>query len=56
MALGFNLLHVAPGYALIYNVNIFPSSVKPPVVNGELDKTAHISGASIFGGSATVQL
>ena len=56
MALGFNLSHLAPGPVLVLNANIIPSLVKPPVTNGASEKIAHISRASIFGGSVTVQL
>ena len=56
ITLVFNLYHLSPGTALILNANIIPSLVKPPVVDGALEKIAHISGASIFGGSATVQI
>ena len=56
MAIGFNLSHLAPGPVLILNANIIPSSVKLPADYEASDKIDHISGASIFGGSATVQL
>ena len=55
MTLGFNLSHLDPGPALISNTNIITLLVKPPVANGSLEKISHISGESIFGGSATVQ-
>ena len=54
MPLGFNLSHSDPGPVPILNANIIPSSVKPPEVDGALEKISHISGASIFGGSETV--
>ena len=56
MALGFNPLHLDPGPVLVLNANIIPSLVKPPAADGESYKISHIYGASIFGGSATVQL
>ena len=56
MALGLNLFHLAPVPVLILNANIIPSSVKPPVADGASGKFSHISGESIFGGSATVEL
>ena len=55
MAHGFNLLHWYPGPVLILNENTIPLLVKPPAADGASGKIAHISGASIFGGSVTVQ-
>ena len=48
-------IELAPDTALISNANIIPSLVKTPVADVASEKIAHISGASIFGGSATVQ-
>ena len=55
MLFGFNLLHSIPGTALISNENIIPLLVKPPVDDEAPGKIAHIYGASILGGSTTVQ-
>ena len=55
MAISINLLYSSPGPALILNKNIIPLLAKPPVNNGALDIIASISGASIFGGSTSVQ-
>ena len=55
MVIGYNLLHLAPGSVLIFNTNIIPLSVKILVADGAPKKN-HIYGASILGGSATVQL
>ena len=56
MVIGFNLLYLDPGPVLILNASIIPSSEKPPAAHGSPEKIAHISGASIFGGSMNVQL
>ena len=56
MALGFSLSHAATSPVLILNASIIPSLKKTPAADGALDKISHISGASIFGGSVTVQL
>ena len=53
---GINLWHSVPGPALILNANITPLLIKTPAANGASEKITHISGVSIFGGSATVQL
>ena len=42
MALGFNLSHLVPGPALIFNKNIIPLLEKPPVSDEASYKTAHI--------------
>ena len=56
MALAVNLYHLYPSPVLIVKANIISMSVKPHVDNGASEKIAYISGASIFGGYATVQL
>ena len=56
MALGFNLSDSDTDTVLILNANIIPSLAKPPAADRASEKIAHISGASIFGGSAAVQL
>ena len=56
MALAVNLYYSYPSPVLIVKANIISLSVKPHVANGASEKIAYISGASIFGGYATVQL
>ena len=56
MAIGFDLSHSAHVPVLILNANIIPLLMKPPADDGAFRKITDISGASIFGGSVTIQL
>ena len=56
MVIVFNLSHLSPDHVLIFNADIIPLLVKPPATDGVSEKISYISGASIFGVSATVRL
>ena len=56
MALGLNLSRLATGPVLILNASIITLLEKPTAADRASEKITHISGASIFDGSTTVQL